>query len=530
MSSELLRFTTAGSVDDGKSTLIGRLLYDSQGVYEDQLAAARRVTRAGSPGALDLSLLTDGLRAEREQGITIDVAYRYFATPRRKFIIADAPGHEQYTRNMATAASGADLAIILIDARHGVVSQSRRHSYIAWLLGIPRTIVAVNKMDRVDFSEEVFDRIKQDFLGYAAKLGKADGIEFIPLSALEGDNVVQRSSRMPWYEGASLLERLETVPLPDVSEGPGLRFPVQYVIRTGDFRGFAGRIASGSIHTGDRITALPSGRQSRVRSIVTWEGEPATAEAPMSVTVCLEDEIDIGRGDMLVHPEREPAMGRSFEATVVWMSERALKPGRAYLLKQGAQTVRARVGASIAHIDIGTLGESTVSSLSLNEIGRAEVEVERPIAFDAYARNRSTGSFILIDPVTNETAAAGMILGAPVEVADRLGSSSAVTQAEREFRNGHRAAVVIVPKEELAIQLERKLFERGLQAFALVENGSGDILRSIVLALARRGAISIVPAPFDCSESGLNLISFQMDTEFSVDSMAERVAREVALR
>ena len=525
MSSELLRFTTAGSVDDGKSTLIGRLLYDSQGVYEDQLAAARRVTRAGSPGALDLSLLTDGLRAEREQGITIDVAYRYFATPRRKFIIADAPGHEQYTRNMATAASGADLAVILIDARHGVVSQSRRHSYITWLLGIPRTIVAVNKMDRVDFSQEVFERIKNDFADYAARLGKAEGVEFIPLSALEGDNVVQRSSRMPWYGGPSLLERLETIPLPDASEGPGLRFPVQYVIRTGDFRGFAGRIASGSICVGDRVEALPSRRESRVRSIVTWEGEIPHAEAPLSVTVCLEDEIDIGRGDMLVHPEREPSNGRFFQATLVWMSVRALRTGRAYLLKQGAQIVRARVGTSIARVDISTLGESAVSGLALNEIGHAEIEVERPIAFDSYSRNRITGSFILIVPVTNETAAAGMIL----EARGAREVAGSVTQAEREHRNGHRAAVVVVPNGEVAADLERKLFESGLQAVLVAGDIPDNILLPVVLSLQKMGMITIIPHARIEFASAVNSTIFVSDTEISVDGIARRIEDETRL-
>ncbi|HEY1242820.1 MAG TPA: GTP-binding protein, partial [Bryobacteraceae bacterium] len=314
---ELLRFTTAGSVDDGKSTLIGRLLYDSKGAYEDQLASIRKVTKNQTSGGLDLSLLTDGLRAEREQGITIDVAYRYFSTPRRKFIIADTPGHEQYTRNMATGASTADLAVILIDARAGVLPQSRRHAYIASLLGIPHLVAAVNKMDLVDFREDVFTRIRDEFSSFAEGLGAYD-IQFIPMSALEGDNVVRRSDRTPWYDGPSLLEHLETVPLADPRHAEDFRFPVQYVIRPNlDFRGFAGQIASGTIRRGDPVAVLPSGRTSRIRSIVTWESELEEAFAPMSVTLCLEDEIDISRGDMLVAPDRQPQTGRLVDATLV---------------------------------------------------------------------------------------------------------------------------------------------------------------------------------------------------------------------
>ncbi len=519
---ELLRFTTAGSVDDGKSTLIGRLLYDSQSVYEDQLASARRATRAGVAGPLDLSLLTDGLRAEREQGITIDVAYRYFATPRRKFIIADAPGHEQYTRNMATAASTADLAVILIDARRGVLPQSRRHAYIASLLGIPRTIAAINKMDQVEFSEEIFNAIRDEFTEYCQRLGVREGLEFIPLSALEGDNVVSRSTRMPWYQGPSLLERLESIPISSAAESRGLRFPVQYVIRAGDFRGFAGRVAAGALHTGDLVVALPSGRSSRVRSIVTWEGELAQAAAPLSVTVCLEDEIDISRGDMLVSPEHPPQTSSAFEATLVWMSERHLHAGRTYLLKHAAQSVRARVEATIERVDIKTLEQAPASSLALNEIGRVTVMTERPLSFDAYSENRATGSFILIDTITNETVAAGMISKASAAAAE----TGMVKEQERESRNGHRAAVVIVQSDTSAMRLERKLFDSGLQAIWVRKESPEASVQGTALSLYRLGVVAIISEQLDLTIDESDVIRLTGDQDLEV----ERILRVVALR
>ncbi len=519
---ELLRFTTAGSVDDGKSTLIGRLLYDSQAVYEDQLAAARRATRPGVAGVLDLSLLTDGLRAEREQGITIDVAYRYFATPRRKFIIADAPGHEQYTRNMATAASTADLALILIDARRGVLPQSRRHAYISSLLGIPRTIVAINKMDQVEFSEEVFNRIREEFAAYSRLLGVHDeGVEFIPLSALEGDNVVTRSTRMAWYSGPSLLERLETVPVVSAAESPGLRFPVQYVIRAGDFRGFAGRVAAGVLRTGDLVTALPSGRSSRIRSIVTWDGELTEAAAPLSVTVRLEDEIDISRGDMLVSAEHRPQTSGAFDATLVWMTERHLHPGRTYLLKHAAQTVRARIDAAIEKVDIKTLEASPASSLALNEIGRVTVLTERPLSFDPYRENRSTGSFILIDPITNETVAAGMIS----KSAAAGSGAGRVLEQEREARYGHRAAVVVVENDEIASALERRLFDAGLQA--IWARGETP---EIVNSLYRLGAVVIVSERIDLPVDGARVITLSEDQARDLDVQTQRILAFVSTR
>ncbi|HJT89359.1 MAG TPA: sulfate adenylyltransferase subunit CysN [Bryobacteraceae bacterium] len=455
---ELLRFTTAGSVDDGKSTLIGRLLYDSKGVYEDQLASVRKATRNLTTNGLDLSLLTDGLRAEREQGITIDVAYRYFATPKRKFIIADTPGHEQYTRNMATGASTAHLAIILIDARYGVLPQSRRHAFIATLLGIPHLIVAVNKMDLVEYREDVFESIRADFLAFAAQL-KARDIQFIPISALVGDNVVKGSERTPWYHGPSLLEHLETVPITNEQNHAVMRFPVQYVIRPNlDFRGFAGQVASGVIRRGDTVTVLPSGRTSRVKSIVTWDGDLEEAFAPMSVTVCLEDEIDVSRGDMLVHPETAPHAGRRLEATVVWMNEKPLEPHRPYLLKHSTQMVQARVREIRHRVDIHTLGHERASQLQLNEIGVVSVEAQRQIFFDAYRENRATGSFILIDPLTNETLGAGMITRP-----DTHHHSGPVTPAERLARIGHRPYVIrlIRGTVDTARVLERHLFDLG---------------------------------------------------------------------
>ncbi len=486
---ELLRFTTAGSVDDGKSTLIGRLLYDSKGVYEDQLASVRKATRNQSTNGLDLSLLTDGLRAEREQGITIDVAYRYFATPKRKFIIADTPGHEQYTRNMATGASTANLAVILIDARYGVLPQSRRHAYIATLLGIPHLLVAVNKMDLVDFREDVFHQIRQDFAAFAAQL-HAREVQYVPISALLGDNVVERSGRTPWYTGPSLLEHLETVPIDRDINLAEFRFPVQYVIRPNlDFRGFAGQIASGVLRRGDEIAVLPSGRTSRVKSIVTYDGELEEAFAPMSVTVCLEDEIDISRGDMLVHPAARPHSGRRFEATVVWMNQKPLEEHRPYLLKHTTQMVQARVREIRHRVDVNTLGHERASRLQLNEIGVVSVEAQRPVFFDAYRKNRATGSFILIDPITNETLGAGMIARPDIHR-----HSGPVSGAERLARIGHRPYVIRLQggDADTARLLERHLFDLGYLAHVLEgAEHAGEAVRTLFQA----GLVSIVYGP-----------------------------------
>jgi sulfate adenylyltransferase large subunit len=448
---ELLRLSTAGSVDDGKSTLIGRLLYDSKGIYEDQLAAI-------SKDKMDLALVTDGLRAEREQGITIDVAYRYFSTPRRKFIIADTPGHEQYTRNMATGASTANLAIILVDARNGVLPQSRRHAFIAALLGIPHIVVAVNKMDLVDYREDVFAHIRAEFSAFASQLGLGD-LHFIPLSALRGDNVVERSPRMPWFTGASLLEHLETVPVTADRNFADMRFPVQYVLRPNlDFRGYAGQVASGTIRPGADVMVLPSRRTSRVKSIVTYDGELSRAFPPMSVTVCLEDEIDISRGDMLVDPENPPYADRHLEATLVWMNAKPLETKRPYLLKHTTQQVRAAVTVIRHRIDVNSLQHEPAAELRLNEIGAVAIETFRPLYFDPYRRHRATGAFILIDAITNETVGAGMI----TDRAHREAAGHRVTAEDRQSRLGHRAAMVwFTEGEESAWALERRLFDHG---------------------------------------------------------------------
>jgi sulfate adenylyltransferase large subunit len=386
--SDLLRICTAGSVDDGKSTLIGRLLYDSRGVYEDQIHSVTAASRNRTAGPIDFSLFTDGLRAEREQGITIDVAYRYFATARRKFILADTPGHEQYTRNMATGASTADLAILLIDARHGVREQTRRHARIAELLGITNLVLAVNKMDLVGYDRRVFDDIRSAF----SEMQGDAAVHAIPMSALNGDNVITTSESTPWFDGPSLLEHLETVDIDrDVTRRP-FRLPVQLVVRpSDDFRGYAGQICSGTINVGDSITVWPANRSSRVQRIVTWDADLEQAFAPMSVTLTLEDELDISRGDVLVSGAIE--VGNRFDADIVWMDERPLDPGRVYLLKHGSTTVSAEVDRPF----------------KLNEIGTATVVASRPVVFDSYRADRTTGSFILIDPATNFTAGAGMI-------------------------------------------------------------------------------------------------------------------------
>jgi bifunctional enzyme CysN/CysC len=477
---DLLRFSTAGSVDDGKSTLIGRLLYDSKGIFEDQLEAVTRASKQRLATGIDLSLLTDGLRAEREQGITIDVAYRYFATPRRKFIIADTPGHEQYTRNMATGASTADLAIILIDARKGVLEQSRRHSAISALLGIPRICVAVNKMDLVDWSKDVYDKIRQDYLELASKLGIADPA-FIPLSALLGGNVVERAAETPWYQGPTLIEHLETVEIPRDRDASRFRLPVQYVIRPDlHFRGFAGQIASGSVSVGDEMEVVASGRRSKVKAIHTYDGDLAQAHAPKSVSILLEDEVDVSRGDVLVRAGDAPARSRDFEARLVWMDERPLALTRPYLIQQGAKVVRGRVTRVVHRTDIKTLSDVPGAHLGLNDIGRVRIQAQQPLLLDAYPEFRRTGSFILIDPETNATVAAGMISAdQPVSSTDVVWSESEVGRPAREHRQGHRGAVVWFTglsgsgKSTIAKAFEKSLFADGRSVFLL----DGDNIR-----------------------------------------------------
>ena len=463
---DLLRFSTAGSVDDGKSTLIGRLLYDSRNVYDDHI---RSVTHNA---AIDFAQLTDGLRAEREQGITIDVAYRYFSTPKRKFIIADTPGHEQYTRNMATGASTADVAIVLVDARKGILDQTRRHTCIAALLGIPIVIAAVNKMDLVDFSQEVFDNHRRGLEALAERLQIPELIA-VPVSALEGDNVVHRSTRIPWYTGPSLLELLETVPLAIERSQASLRFPIQRVLRPHqDFRGFAGQIAAGTVRPGDEILALPSGRRTRVRSINTWEGDLALAHAPQSVVLTLEDEVDLSRGEMIAAVAAPPHKTTRFNATIVWMQNKPLEPGATYLLKHTTQTVRAQVAEIRSRIDVVNLAEGEAEQLGLNDIGEIVLETSRPILADLYRDNRTTGSFILIDAASNATAGAGMIRS----ISDVAAQTHPIA-----------GLLTIGNRPQLAAQLEQAL----LQAGALVLR-TRVAATAQLLAFVRLGAFVIV--------------------------------------
>ena len=482
---ELLRFLTCGNVDDGKSTLIGRLLHDTHAIYEDQLAAVEKDSKVHGTqgGAIDLALLVDGLKSEREQGITIDVAYRYFSTPRRKLIIADTPGHEQYTRNMATGASTADLAVILIDARKGVTTQTKRHSFITSLLGIQQVVVAVNKMDLVDFSQARFEEIVAEYKQFARELPDRAHF-FVPLSALAGDNVVAKSERTPWYEGPPFLTLLDTLPVDAATPRVSFRFPVQYVNRpTPDFRGFAGTIASGSVRPGDEIVSLPSGRTTRVAHIVSWEGDLPEAFAPMSVTLTLEDEIDASRGDVFCRPEDRATVATRAEVMLVWMDDRPMVPGREYFIKHNTHETPGVFTRVLHRVDVNTLARVDAPALALNEIGRVELKTSRPLIFDPYSKNRGTGAFIVVDRITNGTVAAGMITDAAEghwgdKAPSRLRATpSAVTPGERQARFGQRPTTVLITglagsgKTAIGRLVERRLFDRGRAAVVLDGQG-----------------------------------------------------------
>jgi len=492
----LLRFTATGSVDDGKSTLIGRLLYETKSIYEDQYAAIEKTSRKKGLREVELAWLLDGLAAEREQGITIDVAHRYFETPKRKYIITDTPGHVQYTRNMVTGASRADCAVILIDARNGVLTQSKRHGFIISLLQIPHLIVAINKMDLVDYAEDVFSRIVEEYENYSQKLDIHD-IVYIPVSALKGDNVAAKSKKMPWYEGSTLLRCLENIHVAADRNLVDFRFPVQYVIRPhSDFRGFAGKIVSGTITPGEEVVILPSGKSTSIKSITTYDGDLQEAFSPQSVVLSLADEIDVSRGDMIVRKKNLPRMENSLEAIICWMDEKAMAVATPYIMKHTTKSVKARIAKIVHKIDVDTLHRKPADAFGLNDIGRVEIKTSSPVFFDSYKINRATGSFILIDPLTNNTVAAGMIRDAVRHIEDyaeiqdedidkRKKSPHTISRGlnieltGREKQNGHKAVVLWLTglsgagKSAIAMALEKRLFDRNCKTVLL----DGDNLR-----------------------------------------------------
>ncbi len=516
---DLLRFLTCGNVDDGKSTLIGRLLYDSKLIYEDQLQAVTRDSKkVGTTGdAPDLALLVDGLQAEREQGITIDVAYRYFSTEKRKFIIADTPGHEQYTRNMATGASTCDLAIILIDARYGVQTQTRRHTYIASLLGIKNIIVAINKMDLVEFSEARFNEIQTEYAGFVAQLGdrKPSNIIFTPISALNGDNVVNKSANTPWYTGETLMGSLESVEINRTSAKADFRFPVQYVNRPNlDFRGFCGTIALGDINVGDTVTALPSGKSSTVKEIVTFDGNLERAVAGQAVTLTLNDEIDISRGNVLIRADQAvPSISRSVQATVVWMADQPLVIGKLYNVKIGTQTVPAKVTAIHFRTNVNTLVQVQVENLELNAIANVTVEFDAPVVFDRYQDSRYTGSFIFIDRLNNVTIGAGMV-EASVEW---TAHTNPVTAEARAARLGQKPASITVSEAALANAqvLENLLLQQGIVAIA---KAGLDVAQ---VALLRETGVAVITTVAEGTD-----VTFTVE---SAEELAEKIVELVCL-
>ena len=516
---DLLRFLTCGNVDDGKSTLIGRLLYDSKLIYEDQLQAVTRDSKkVGTTGdAPDLALLVDGLQAEREQGITIDVAYRYFSTEKRKFIIADTPGHEQYTRNMATGASTCDLAIILIDARYGVQTQTRRHTYIASLLGIKNIVVAINKMDLVEFSETRFNEIQTEYAGFIAQLGnrKPSNIIFTPISALNGDNVVNVSENTPWYKGETLMGTLESVEINRDTAQRDFRFPVQYVNRPNlDFRGFAGTIALGEINVGDKVVALPSGKSSTVKEIVTFGGNLEHAFAGQAVTLTLNDEIDVSRGNMLVRADQGvPAISRAVKATVVWMADQPLALGKLYNIKIGTQTVPAKVTGINFRTNVNTLEQMQVDHLDLNAIANVTVEFDAPVVFDRYQDSRYTGSFIFIDRLNNVTIGAGMV----EESVEWSAHSNPVTAEDRAARLGQKPASITVSNKALenAQALESLLLQQGIVAIAKADLDVAQV------ALLRETGIAVITSVTEGTD-----VTFTQD---AVEELAEKIVELVRL-
>ncbi len=514
---ELLRLLTCGSVDDGKSTLIGRLLHDSQMIYEDQLEAIKKdsVKSGTIEGEIDLALLVDGLQAEREQGITIDVAYRYFSTAKRKFIIADTPGHEQYTRNMATGASTADLAIILIDARHGVLTQTKRHSFIASLLGIKHVIVAINKMDLVDYSEQRFNEIKEDYLKFSAQLDLGD-IQFAPLSALKGVNTIAVSDQTPWYKGKPLMEMLESVPIAKDKNLKDFRLPVQYVNRPNlNFRGFCGTIASGIIHPGDKVTALPSGKSSTVKSIVNFDGNMDEAFVGQAITLTLNDEIDISRGDMIVKSEDLPPTSTAVKAHIVWMAEQKIAPGKLVDIKLGSKLVSGSI-QSIEHlIDVNTLEKKPAAELELNTIALCTVHLNQTVAFDSYRDNKSTGAFIIIDRLTNVTVGAGMI---ETIAEDHTSNWEPVSPTEKAARLEHQTPSIILCKGDasdiLGQAVERKLFNLGRTSVLITDQMASSENEKLLIANAIKlaGLIAIVCLKDSATQADL-VLNANVDTD-----------------
>lgn len=528
---ELLRFVAVGSVDDGKSTLIGRLLHDAKGVYEDQLQDATSQQGDGEV-AIDFARITDGLQAEREQGITIDVAYRYFSTPKRKFIIADTPGHVQYTRNMVTGASTADVAVILIDARHGVLPQSRRHAYIANLLGIKHLLVCVNKMDLKDYDQKVFEDIRKDFSEFAENLDFAD-VTYIPISALHGINIIDKSDHTPWYDGLSVIRFLETVDIAGDRNYDDFRLPVQYVLRPNlDYRGFSGQIVSGVVKQGDRITVLPSGTSSTVKAIDTYTGELDEACAPLSVTLRLHDEIDISRGDIIVPADNLPTVTRRLEAHVVWMSETPLDPRRSYIIKHNTRYVRTDFDAIKYRVDLETLEHDDASELALNDIGRVVMTTHRPIVFDPYTRNRGTGAFIIIDAGSNNTVAAGMLIceaqTLEVDEAERTSSISNVAHRERSAILGQRPVAFWLrgssdtQRAEVAAHLERMLIDKRHLATIL---DPSDILSNAGNTLVQHGAAIGAVARRLCDAGVLTLITHPIESDHEIEAARKELPR-----